>query len=54
MENEKTFWSKEPDKNMSLWDPLDDRNKPKKVTPKEPRTWKQDMDNLRETMRKSY
>lgn len=44
---------KNEDKNMSVWSQIDDKNKPKKVTPKEPRTWEQDMDNLRETMRKS-
>ena len=50
---EKTYWKGEPDKDISLWKKEDDKDKPKKVTPKEPRSWEQDMDNMRETMRKS-
>jgi len=50
----KTYWKGEPDKDISLWKKGDDKDKPRKVTPNEPRTWKQDMDNLRETMRKSH
>ena len=50
----KTYWKGEPDKDISLWKKEDDKDKPKKVTLKEPRSWKQDMDNIRETMRKSH
>ena len=50
---EKTFWNKETNKDVTLWKKDDDRQKKRKVTPKEPRSWEQDMDNMRETMRKS-
>ena len=40
-------------KKLTLWEKIDNRQKPKKVTPKELRSWGEDMDNIRETMRKS-
>lgn len=53
MEEIKTYWDQVGDKNISLWTKNDDRQKKKKITPKEPRSWKADMDNMREAMRKS-
>lgn len=50
---EKTYWDNVADKEVSVWSKIDDRQKKKKVTPKEPRTWAQDEDNIREAMRKS-
>lgn len=50
---EKTYWEKETGKEVTLWKKVNDRQKKGKVTPKEPRTWKQDEDNIREVMRKS-
>jgi hypothetical protein len=51
---EKTFWEQpKPNPEESLWKKIDDRQKKKKMTAKEPRTWEQDMDNIRETMRES-
>jgi len=51
---EETFWSA-PTKNPeeSLWKKVDDRQKKKKMTKAETRSWKEDMDNMRETMRES-
>ena len=54
MKKEKTFWEKETNKDVTLWKNIDDRNKPKKVTPNELRSWKEDMDNMREKMRRSH
>lgn len=53
MKEEKTFWEKGVNKDVTLWKEVDDRQKKKKVTPNELRTWKEDMDNMREKMRKS-
>lgn len=38
---------------VSPWTPIDDRQKPRKVKKGEPTTYEQDLDNLREHMRKS-
>lgn len=50
---EKTYWEQKTDEDVTLWKKVDDRQKKRKVTPKEPRSWKQDEDNIREKMRKS-
>lgn len=49
----KTFWEEGTSKDVTLWAKDNDRQKKKKVTPKEPRSWEADMDNIRETMRTS-
>jgi len=40
-------------KDVSAWTQIDDRHKPKKLTKGEPTTYEQDLDNLREHMRRS-
>ena len=53
MKEGKTFWEKETSSDVGLWKSIDDKNKKRKVTPNEPRTWTEDEDNIREAMRKS-